>query len=95
MDKVARIKRLVESSLDTSFGGEISIVSIQILPTQKYNEETSEWVPDSHSIFLSIKRTDNPKLNDESYNLEMESPSRTVTNFLEGLLGVEVCVDVV
>ncbi len=97
MDKIDRIKRLVESSLDTSFGEEISIVDMVILPTQKYDEETSKWVPDSHSIFLSIKRTDNPKLNGETHqhNLEMEAPSRTVTNFLEGLLGIEVCVDVV
>jgi hypothetical protein len=55
MDKIARIKRIVESSLDTSFGGEISIVDMVILPTQKYDELTNDWIPDSHSIFLNLK----------------------------------------
>jgi len=43
-------------------------------------------------VFLFISRMDNLKLNNEIY---LEYPSRTVTNFLEGLLGVECCVDFV
>ena len=38
MDKVDRIKRLVESSLNTSFGGDISIADMTVLPTQKHDE---------------------------------------------------------
>jgi hypothetical protein len=97
MDKITRIKRLVESSLNSSFGGEISIVDMVILPTQKYDEETSKWVPDSHSIFLSIKRKTPPQVQDfshyESYGNLVDS--REVTRLLEGVLGFECCVDFV
>lgn len=96
MDKITRIKKLVESSLDISFKGSISINEIIILPTQKFDEQTGKWVPDSHTIFLSIKITDNPKLNEEIYSsVRMTDASTRVTNFLESLLGFEVCVDVV
>ena len=97
MDKITRIKRLVESSLNSSFGGEISIVDMVILPTQKYDEETSKWVPDSHSIFLSIKRKTPPQVQDfshyESYGNLVDS--REVARLLEGVLGFECCVDFV
>jgi len=95
MDKIARIKRLVESSLDTSFGGEISIVNIQILPTQKYDEETNKWVPDSHSIFLNLKDKRNSDNNPDYYHLVSDHPSYRVSSLLESLLGFECCVDFV
>jgi hypothetical protein len=97
MDKIDRIKRLVESSLDTSFGGDISIVDMVVLPTQEYNEETKEWVPNSHTIFLSVKKKDYPlKENINYYESEGNIvDSRKVTNMLEGLLGFECCVDFV
>jgi hypothetical protein len=96
MDKIDRIKRLVESSLDTSFGGEISIVDMLILPTQKYNEETKEWVPDSHTIFLSVQKK-NPPPKKEFFHYESDGNMidiRMITSFLETLFGLEVCVDI-
>jgi len=95
MDKIARIKRLVESSLDTSFGGEIQIVSLVILPTQKYDEETKEWIPDSHSIFLNLKDKRNSENNPDYYHFVSDHPSYKVSTLLEGLLGFECCVDFV
>ena len=97
MDKITRIKRLVESSLDTSFGDELSINEIIILPTQKFDEKTNDWVPDSHTIFLSIKRK-TPTQVQEFYHYESEGnlvDSRQVTRLLEGVLGFECCVDFV
>ena len=97
MDKITRIKRLVESSLDTSFGGEMSINDMMILPTQKFDETTKEWVPDSHTIFLSLKRK-NPPPKKEFFHYESDGnalDSRKVTNMLESLLGFECCVDFV
>ena len=93
MDKIDRIKRLVESSLDTSFGGDVIIRDIVILPTQKYNEKTPVWDPDSYAIFLSIedKRTDQP----DYYHFTSENPRYKIAGFLESLLGFEVCVDIV
>jgi hypothetical protein len=84
MDKIERIKRLVESSLDTSFGGEVSILDMMVLPTQKYDEGTKEWIPDSYSLFLQIQRG----------SVTLDLP-RDVESFLESLLGFECCVDFV
>ena len=89
MDKITRIKRLVESFLDTSFGGDISIVSLEILPTQKYDEETNKWVPDSHTLFLIIKRM---KKNDDNY---VDLSTNKVGSTLEDLLGFDACVDII
>ena len=93
MDKIVKIKRLVESSLDTSFGGDISISEIVVLPTQKFSKEVNEWVPDSYTIFLSVKdkRPDNP----DFYHQVSDDPRYTLSNFLESLLGFECCVDFV
>lgn len=84
MDKIARIKRLVESSLNTSFGGDISIVDMMVLPTQKYDEGTKEWIPDSYSLFLQIRKG----------SVILNQPGE-VESFLESLLGFECCVDFV
>jgi hypothetical protein len=84
MDKITRIKRLVESSLDTSFGVEISISDMVVLPTQKYDEETSKWIPDSYSLFIQIQRG----------SVILDRPGE-VESFLESLLGFECCVDFV
>jgi hypothetical protein len=84
MDKIDRIKRLVESSLDTSFGGEITIVSLMVLPTQKYDEGTKEWIPDSYSLFLQIRKG----------SVILDRPNQ-VEILLESLLGFECCVDFV
>ena len=96
MDKIARIKRIVESSLDTSFGGELSIVDMVVLPTQQYSEETKEWVPNSYTIFLAVKKN-NPPPKKEFFHYESDGymlDIRKITTLLEGLLGFEVCVDV-
>ena len=82
MDKIARIKRVVKSSLDTSFGGEISIVSLEVIPTQKYDEKTTEWIPDSYSLFIQMRRG----------TMILTRPQE-VESFLESLLGFECCVD--
>jgi hypothetical protein len=94
MDKIARIKRLVESSLDTSYGDEISIVEMEIIPTQQYNEEVKEWVPFSHTIFLVLKKK-NPPPKQQYYHFTNDGDvlnSHGVTRLLEGLLGFEVGV---
>lgn len=96
MDKISRIKKLVKSSLDTSFGGNVIISEIIILPTQKFDDKINQWVPDSFTIFLSIQKPDDPKLNEEIYSIHGRTDVSTrITNFLESLLGFEVCVDVV
>lgn len=97
MDQSNRIKELVRDSLDTSFGGGVLIDDMVVLPTHKYDDILSEWIPDSYTIFLSIKKTTDPKMNEESYGFggTFIDQSKRITDFLEGFLGYEVCVDVV
>ena len=82
MDKIDRIKRVVEISLNSSFGGSISISDMVILPTQKFDETTNDWVPDSFSLFLQIQKG----------SIILDRP-RQIESFLESLLGFECCVD--
>ena len=84
MDKITRIKQIVESSLNTSFGGEISIVDWVVLPTQQYSEESKDWVPNSYSLFVQIRKG----------SVILNRPGE-VESFLESLLGFECCVDFV
>jgi hypothetical protein len=94
MDKIDRIKRLVVCSLVTSFGGEISIVTMEILPTQKYDEETKKWIPDAHSIFLNLKNKRKLDNNPDYYHFVSDYPSN-ISKLLENLLGFECVVDFV
>ena len=82
MDKVARIERIVKSSLNTSFGGDISIVDMTVLPTHKHDEETNEWIPDSYTLFLQLRKG----------SVILTRP-REVESFLESMLGFECCVE--
>lgn len=82
MDKIGRIKRVVESSLDLSFGGEIRIKTMSILPTQKFRPETNDWVPDSYTLIIQIQK-----------GSVTWDRLREVESFLECLLGFECCVD--
>lgn len=93
MDKTSRIKELVTTSLNSSFGGGIIVKEMIVLPTQKFNEKTSGWDPDSFAVFLSIedKRTDQP----DYYHFVSDDPRVKISSFLESLLGFEVCVDFV
>ena len=84
MDKITRIKQIVKSSLNTSFGGEISIIDLVVLPTQQYSEESKEWVPNSYSLFVQIRKG----------SVILNQPGE-VESFLESLLGFECCVDFV
>ena len=90
MDKIVKIRRLVESSLDTSFGGDILIKEIQIIPTQKFDDKSKKWIPDSYAVFLTIK--DNRKECDEPYVGFFEDPTNKVTRVIEDILGFDACV---
>lgn len=92
MDKTVKIKRLVKSSLDTSFGGGIIINEIQVIPTQKFDDVSNKWIPDSYAIFLTIKdnRSDKP----DFYHELRDDPCNQVTNIIESVLGFDVCVDI-
>ena len=83
MDK-DRLKKIVETSLVSHFGDNLSINDMVVLPTQKYDEGTKEWIPDSYSLFLQIQKG----------SVILNRPGET-ESFLESLLGFECCVDFV
>jgi hypothetical protein len=89
VDKIKRIKRLVESSFEISYGDNLIIKEMVIVPTQKYDQDEDRWLPDSHAIFLSIEnKTD-------SIYTKSNITINEVTNFVESLLNLECCVDFV
>ncbi len=89
MDKIERIKRLVESSFEISYGDNLIIKEMVVIPTQKYDQNKDQWLPDSHAIFLSIENKT------ESIYTKSNITINEVTNFVESLLSLECCVDFV
>lgn len=80
MDK-DRLKKLCTSALDISYPS-LSVSDFVVIPTFKYDETQTDWVPDSYSLFVQMKR------NGEFLNRPGE-----VESFLESLLGFDCCVD--
>ena len=80
MDK-DRLKKLCVSALNISFPS-LLVSDFVVIPTFKYDETQTDWVPDSYSLFVQIKR-----------NGEFLTRPREVESFLESLLGFDCCVD--
>ena len=80
MDK-DKLKKLCVSALDLSFPS-LSVCDFVVVPTFKYDDPKREWVPDSFSIFVQVKR-----------NGEFLDRPGKVESFLESLLGFDCCVD--
>lgn len=93
MDEI-KLKKICEEALGISYKG-VSIFEFRAIPTQKFDNEKNEWIPDSHTLFIMLKK---PPTNydDNEYNFIQDSQNyRSVENFLESLLGLECCVDFV
>ena len=80
MDK-DKLKKLCESALDISYPS-IIVSDFVVVPTFKYDETQTDWVPDSYSLFVQIRKG----------SVTLSRP-REVESFLETLLGFECCVD--
>jgi hypothetical protein len=76
-----RMKKLCELALESR---KLTIVEFRMLPTNTFDNEKNEWVPDSYSLFLTLKRKENLDGSPESTNVVM---------MLESLFGFECCVD--
>jgi hypothetical protein len=81
MDKV-RLKKICDSALEFSHPS-LTISDFEVIPTFKYDDTKNNWVPDSFSLFVGVKR--------KGYFLD--TPQGEVEKFLESLLGFECCVD--
>lgn len=94
MDK-NRLKKLCELALEPR---NVIISEFTAIPTQKFDEEKNEWVPDSYSLFLMLKRKVEPNLEKVGGDITYQSISsefQDIEVLLEGLLGFECCVDFV
>ncbi len=47
----SRLKKVVQSALDISYDQSLVISEFRALQTQSYDNDKSEWVPDSYSLF--------------------------------------------
>jgi len=91
-----RLKKICEKALAMSYKG-VTISEFHALPTQKFDQEKNEWVPDSQTLFIMVKKPpvnyDDPNYN---YNFTKDVSSyRGMEKFLESLLGLECCIDFV
>jgi hypothetical protein len=77
-----RLKKMYQKLLDESYNNRLVISEFRALPTQTYDNEKNEWVPDSHSIFIMIK-------DKEPQNLR----ELGICNLLEGVFGFECVID--
>lgn len=80
MDK-DKLKKLCMSALDISYPS-IVVSDFVVVPTFKYDETQTDWVPDSYSLFVQIRKG----------SVILNRPGE-VESFLETLLGFECCVD--
>jgi len=88
----SRLRKICESALDTSYKG-VTVTEFRALPTQRFDQESNEWIPDSYSLFIILKKPPvNYKDLDYCHFTDAED-YRNVETFLESLLGFETCVD--
>lgn len=94
MDKVDRIKKIVETALDIHFDGKVNLQKVVLLPIRKFNESTNELIESSHTLLLIVKTNDHTLLEEIHCVDGFLGLSDRISVFLERLLGFEVCVDV-
>ena len=78
-----RLKKVVQSALDISYDKSLLISEFKALQTHIYNNDKCDWVSDSYSLFLVLK-----KIKDCDDN-------RNVSSFIEAVIGFECVVDFV
>jgi len=78
-----RLKKVVQSALDISYDKSLLISEFKALQTHMYDNNKCDWVPDSYSLFLSLKR------------IKDCNDNRNVSRFIESVIGFECVVDFV
>lgn len=76
-----KLKKICLKALKNSFPN-LEVVDMVVLPTYLHDEIKDDWVPDSHTFFIQLKKNEN------GVDTVMD-----VTNFLNSLFGFECCVD--
>lgn len=82
--------------MDSRYGKNVFIFDITVIPTNKLDIQTSKWVPDSHAVFLSVIIPEDSEIREHVYHFGaggVVSASSKMAEYLESMLGFEVCVD--
>ena len=77
----SRLKKIIQSALDISYDQSLVISEFRALQTHSYDNTKSEWVPDSYSLFLVVKK------------IKDCNDLRNVSTFIESVIGFECVVD--
>lgn len=77
-----KLKKLCEVALETSYPS-LKISDFEMIPTFKYDESQNDWIDDSFSLFIQVKRVGD----------EILDQQKQVELFLESLLGFDCCLD--
>jgi hypothetical protein len=75
------LRKICLKALKNSFPT-LQVVDMIILPTYRHDEIKNDWVKDSYTFFIQLKKNEN------GVDTVMD-----VTNFLKSLFGFECCVD--
>ena len=75
------LRKMCLKALKNSFPT-LQVVDMIILPTYRHDEIKNDWVKDSYTFFIQLKKNEN------GVDTVMD-----VTNFLKSLFGFECCVD--
>ena len=88
-----RLKKICDMALESRG---VVITEFRALPTQLFDHEKGKWVPDSYSLFLSLRRKYSAELErsggDVTYRYS-SSEIEDLVRFLETLLGFECVID--
>jgi hypothetical protein len=77
-----RLKKMYQNLLDESYDKRYIIDEFRALPTQVYDTEKNEWVPDSYSVFIMLDDKQNQNIRELG-----------ICEKLEGIFGFECCLD--
>ena len=77
-----RLRKMYQTLLDESYNKRYDIFEFRALPTSVHDNEKSEWVPDSFSVFIMLKDKQPQNLSELG-----------ICTKLEGTFGFECCLD--
>lgn len=76
-----RLKKIIQSALDISYNESLEISEFRALQKHSYDNEKCEWIPDSHTLFLVVKK------------LKDYDDLRNISTLIESVIGFECVVD--
>ncbi len=83
------MKSMCQKALNTSYSG-LTIEDFDIVETNSIDSLDGLWKPDSYTLFIMLKRTNNVEI-DYGYFHKFKT-NREIEEFLEMTFGYEFCI---